>query len=154
MTARIVREEDTVVWDDFRHTSDSVAPTRSLGEVAFTFDAASYDAAVMDQGQPTPWTPTTRQAAISANTLIRSFDLGRHGLRHVSASHRGSDEVVVEAITVPDAARVTTCLDVVVRRHEGEAAAELADRIVEYVESGRFLAEAEVGSTFGPRSAT
>jgi len=25
---------------------------------------------------------------------------------------------------------------------------------VEYVESGRFLAEAEVGSTFGPRSAT
>ena len=39
LTARIVRNGDLVIWDEFRHTSDSVAPTRSLGDTTYTFDA-------------------------------------------------------------------------------------------------------------------
>lgn len=152
LTARIVRHGDVVVWDDFRHTSDSVAPTRSLDARTYEFDAAQYHAAVLGRADPTTWESTTRQAAMMATPLLRSLDLALHGFRMVSASHRGGDEVVVQAFTVPDAQRVTTCLAGEVRLHENESASDLANRVVQFVASGRFVAEAEVASQSRRRS--
>ena len=63
LTARIVRNRDLVTWDEFRHTSDSIAPTRSLGEASFTFDADEYDAAVLGRGDPSPWEPISEEVA-------------------------------------------------------------------------------------------
>lgn len=153
LTARIVRQGDVVVWDDFRHTSDSASPTPSPDERTYTFSAAQYDAAVLGRPHPSRWEPTTRQAATLATSLLQSLDLGRHGFRHMSAAHRGDDEVLIEAITAPDSQRATTCLGAQVRSQGHESATHLADRVLQYVESGRFSAEAEVGAQFGPREA-
>jgi hypothetical protein len=154
LTARIVREGDVVIWDRFRDTNGAVTPTRALGDAAYAFDAAQYDAAVAGDGGLDSWEPITRQAATLATALLLSLDLAAHGFRDLRAHHCGESAITVRAFTVPDTQGVRSCLEARVLRHAGETAADLADRVWRYVEGGRFQAEAEVGSRFGRKTAT
>lgn len=149
LTARITRLDGVVVWHRFRHTTDSVNPTRALGEATYVFSADEYDRAVAGESARGTWEPTTRRAAVLAKASVQALDLRSQGLRPVWVEHRGEAAVTISAATIRTAERRRSHLSLEVSLEPGESAMTLATRVAEIVVSGRFVDEAVV--TLGER---
>jgi hypothetical protein len=140
LIARITHSGDVVIWDRIRHGSDAREDERPIDGERFEFEAHQYEDAVHGRGEPiTPWTPTTRRAAVLVRHRVKSWRGEEHRLRVAGVEDLGDERVRLTMVLghkgEPDCAVLTRTF----RLDPGESAAALANRVTSYLTSGAIV---------------
>lgn len=148
LIARITRSGDVVIWDRIRHGSDAREDERPIDGERFTFEAHQYEDVVLGRGEPiTPWSPTTRRAAVLVQQRAKSWRGEEHRLRFVGVEDLGDDQVRLATMLGQEGDPDRAVLTRTFRLEPGESAAALADRVTKYLTS-----RAIVGDELADRS--
>lgn len=142
LVARIRRERDLVVWDNFRHGSDANAQQHPLEAEPMCFAADLYTDAIAHRvPDGTTWRPHTRDATEMANQELTTWSsaglrLKVGGWMHLD-DRRVSGRFFLGEKGDADRAFLVTTMD----REAEEDAAALAERLVAYTTTGAVLTD-------------
>ncbi len=140
MIARITRSGDVVIWDRIRHGSDAREDERPIDGERFEFESHQYEDAVHGRSEPiTPWTPTTRRAAVLVRQRVKSWRGEEHRLRAAGVEDLGDERVRLTMVLGRKGEPDCAVLRRTFRLDPGESAAALAKRVTSYLTSGAIV---------------